>query len=192
MSVPADGTLTVPALLSRNAAGVPELVVSDRSPNVVEPVVFVRLTAPAVPAAVVIESNVLAPMFVDVALSALPALVVSEIVPAPRKLTVPALAFSSTPGAVLPAAESSTVRLETSNVPAVPLSSSPAWLPFVPVSVTWTSSIVPPPVALAPPEMPPPVPDGSSATPRTVLLAASVTTSLLALVIVGRLAALPV
>ena len=53
------------------------------------------------------------------------------------KVTVPAL-LSRTPVAPLVL----TVRLETAKVPVVASSSSPGWVPAVPVSVMLTSSIV--------------------------------------------------
>ena len=82
-----------------------------------------------------------------------------------------------------------TVRFETLNIPVVESSSSPGWLPAVPVSTMLTSSIVPPPVSPLAPAMPPPVPCGSMLKPRTSLPSSSSTTSALLSVIVGLLAA---
>ena len=64
MAVPAAGTDTLPAVESPNAAVAPLVVVSDRSPNVVVPVVLVGFTPPLPDPVTAIESNVLAPMLV--------------------------------------------------------------------------------------------------------------------------------
>ena len=58
-------------------------------------------------------------------------------------------------------------------------------MPAVPVSMMFTSSIVPPPVSPAPPAMPPPVPFGSRLKPRTSLPSSSSTTSSFVAVSVG-------
>ena len=96
----------------RDGAGVGEqeggawrrvVVVSARSPNVVVPVVLVRLTPPLPEPVTVMASKVLVPMLVPVAsraTRAARAAVVIEIVPAAAKLTVPAL-LSRTPVAPL-------------------------------------------------------------------------------------------
>ena len=143
LAVPVAGTDTLPALLRRKP--VPPVVVSERSPNVVDPGVglvgLVMLTPPVAEPVTLIASNVLVPMLVFVAVRpGAPALAI-VIVLAGVKLTVPAL-LSSTPVALL-----LTVKLLMLNVPVVPLSSSPGCVPVVPVSLMLTSSIVAPPVS---------------------------------------------
>ena len=123
----------------------------------VVPVVLVMLTPPAPEPVTVMASNVLVPRSVPEAppVASRPAapLVVIEMLPVGAKITVPAL-LSRTPVAPLVL----TVRLETLKVPVVASSSSPGWVPAVPVSMMLTSSIVPPPVSPVLPAMPPPVP----------------------------------
>jgi hypothetical protein len=110
-------------------------------------------TPPVADPVTVMASNVLVPMLVPAASRPLAPLVVTEIVPALWKLTVPAL-LRRTPGAP----ELLTVRFEMSQVPVVASSSSPGCVSAVPASTMLTSPIVPPPVSPAEPAMPPPVP----------------------------------
>ena len=71
LAVPAAGTDTVPAFESANAAVVPEVVVSARSPNVVVPVVLIMLTPPLAEPVTVMLSKLLVPMLVPAASSPL-------------------------------------------------------------------------------------------------------------------------
>ena len=190
-AVPPAGTVTLPALLSRKAAALPDVVVSARLPKVVVPVVPVSDTPPLPEAVTVMSSTTLpVPRLVPAASSPRAPFVVIEIVPAEARLTVPAL-LRRTPidPLVTPvAALLSTVRAETSNVPVVPSSSRPGCVPAVPVSTMRTSSIVPPPVSPEAPAMPLPAPCGSTSIPRTTLPSSSATTSASVSVSVGRAA----
>ena len=95
-AVPPPGTLTVPAELMSSAGVVPDVVVRLRSvpeplPSCVVPEMLNSRTPPLPEPVTVMSSNTLpAPMFVVSASSAAAPLVVTEIVPADRKFTVPA------------------------------------------------------------------------------------------------------
>ena len=174
----------MPAFESAKAAVAPLVVVSARSANVVVPVVLVMLTPPVLEPVTVMASNTLVPRFTPVApppVAIRPGapLLVIEILPAEAKLTVPAL-LSRTPVAPLVL----TVRLEMAKVPVVPSSSSPGWVPAVPLSRMLTSSIVPL-TSPVPPAIPPPAPCGSRFKPRTSLPAVRSITSAPVAVSVG-------
>ena len=182
--VPAARKDTVPALESAKAGVAPLVVVSARSPNVVLPVVLVMLTPPVPEPVTVMASNSLVPMFTPVApppVATRPAAFAEVIatLPAAAKVTVPAL-LSRTPVAPLVL----TVRLETAKVPVVPSSSSPGWVPKVPVSRMLTSSMV---ALTSPvlPAIPPPAPLGSMFRPRTSLPSSRSITSAPVAVTVG-------
>jgi hypothetical protein len=181
--------LPAAAELRLNAGATPDVVVSERSvptpsPNVVVPVVFTMFTPPLPDPVTVMSSNSLpAPMFVVVTSRPMAPVLVIEMIPLEAKLAVPA-ALRSIP--VAPFVD--TVRFERLQVPLVLSSSTPGWVPAVPVSTTFTSSMVPP-ASPAPPAIPPPVPCGSIARPRTSLPSASEITSPLLSVSCGRLAA---
>ena len=119
-AVPPPGTLTVPAELISSAGAVPDVVVRFRSvpeplPSCVVPERLNSRTPPLPEPVTVMSSNTLpVPMFVVSASSAAAPLVVTEIVPAERKFTVPAplrtMPFALAGGVV--AALLSTVRSE--------------------------------------------------------------------------------